>query len=60
MRTGFATHYTSHTFGWTHQLSDVLELRPEVGYYHSYDAKAFDLGKRNFLWMGGLDVVLRF
>jgi Putative beta-barrel porin-2, OmpL-like. bbp2 len=59
-RTGFASNYTSHTFGWTHQLSDVLALRPEVGYYHSYDAKAFDLGKRNFMWMGGLDVVLRF
>jgi len=59
-RSGFRTSYTSHTFGWTHQLSDVLELRPEVGYYHSYDAKAFDLGKRNYLWMGGLDVVLRF
>jgi len=59
-RTGFRTSYTSNTLGWTHQLSDVLELRPEVGYYHSYDAKAFDLGKRNFLWMGGLDVILRF
>ena len=59
-RSGFRTSYTSHTVGWTHQLSDVLALRPEVGYYHSYDAKAFDLGKRNYMWLGGLDVVLRF
>jgi len=59
-RTGFRTSYTSHTLGWTHQLSDVLAIRPEVGYYHSYDAKAFDLGKRNFMWLGGLDVTLRF
>jgi hypothetical protein len=59
-RTGFRTSYTSHTLGWTHQLSDVLAIRPEVGYYHSYDAKAFDLGRRNYLWLGGLDVVLRF
>ena len=59
-RTGFRSSYTSHTLGWTHQLSDVLAIHPEVGYYHSYDAKAFDLGRRNYLWLGGLDVVLRF
>jgi len=60
MRTGFATNYSSHTLGFTHQFNNVLAIRPEVGYYHSYDAKAFDLGKKNFLWMGGLDVILRF
>ena len=59
-RTGFPSHYTSHTIGWTHQLSDSIELRPEIGYYHSYDTKAFDLGRRNELWLGGLDVILRF
>jgi Putative beta-barrel porin-2, OmpL-like. bbp2 len=59
-RTGFKTNYSSHTLGFTHQFNNVLEIRPEVGYYHSYDAHAFDLGKRNFLWMGGLDVVFRF
>jgi hypothetical protein len=59
-RTGFPSHYTSHTVGWTHQLSDSIELRPEIGYYHSYDTKAFDLGRRNELWLGGLDVILRF
>jgi len=59
-RTGFKTTYSSHTLGWTHQLSDVLSLRPEVGYYHSYDAKAFDLGKKNYLWQGGLDMTVRF
>ena len=59
-RTGFATNYSSHTLGWTHQFSDVLALRPEVGYYRAYDAKAFDLGRRSDMWMGGLDVILRF
>jgi hypothetical protein len=43
-----------------HQFSDVLAIRPEVGYYHSYNAKAFDLGRRNHLLLGGLDVILRF
>ena len=60
MRTGFATNYSSHTLGFTHQFNNVLEIRPEVGYYHSYDARAFDLGKKNFLWMGGLDLIFRF
>jgi len=60
MRTGFATNYSSHTLGFTHQFNNVLEIRPEVGYYHSYDAKAFDLGKKDHLWMGGLDVIFRF
>jgi hypothetical protein len=59
-RTGFPSNYTSHTIGWTHQLSDSIALRPEIGYYHSYDAKAFDLGRRNELWLGGLDVIVRF
>src|SRR5882724_8419072 len=59
-RTGFPSHYTSHTIGWTHQLSDVFSIRPEVGYYHSYDEKAFDLGRRNYDWIGGLDATLRF
>lgn len=59
-RTGFPSTYTSHTIGWTHQLSDSIAIRPEVGYYHSYDAKAFDHGRRNYLWLGGLDVIVRF
>ena len=59
-RSGFASTYSSHTLGWTHQLSDVLAIRPEVGYYHSYNANAFDLGRKNFLWLGGVDVIVRF
>jgi len=60
MRTGFTTNYSSHTIGWTHQLSDSIAIRPEIGYYHAYDDKAFDLGRASHLLMGGLDVVLRF
>jgi hypothetical protein len=59
-RSGFATNYSSHTVGWSHQLSDSIAIRPEVGYYRSYDAKAFDLGRQHHLWMGGLDVIVRF
>jgi hypothetical protein len=59
-RSGFASKYTSHTIGWSHQLSDVLMIRPEVGYFHSYDAKAFDLGRKNYMWQGGIDLTVRF
>src|SRR5260370_11189004 len=57
---GFATNYSSHTVGFTYQLSPSIMVRPEVGYYHSYNAKAFDLGKRDYAVIGGLDVTLRF
>jgi hypothetical protein len=56
-RTGFATNYSSHTVGFTYQLSPSIMVRPEVGYYH---AKAFDLGKKDYTVIGGLDVTLRF
>ncbi len=45
-------NYTSHTIGWGHQLSDVIMIRPEIGYA---DAKAFDLGRKNYLWAGRVD-----
>jgi putative OmpL-like beta-barrel porin-2 len=59
-RSGFASTYSSHTVGWSHQLSDVFMIRPEIGYFHSYDAKAFDLGQKNYLWQFGMDVTMRF
>ncbi len=59
-RSGFASTYTSHSVGWSHMLSDVVMIRPEIGYYHSYDAKAFDRGNKNYLWQFGMDVTVRF
>ena len=59
-RSGFATNYSSHTIGLSHQFNKVLMIRPEFGYYHSYDVAAFDLGKRKDLFLGGLDVTIRF
>jgi hypothetical protein len=59
-RSGFASKYSSHTVGWSHQLSDVLMIRPEIGYYHAYDAKAFDLGRKNYIWQAGVDMTIRF
>jgi hypothetical protein len=59
-RSGFATNYSSHTIGISHQFNDVLMLRPEIGYYHSYNVPAFNLGKNNNLLMYGFDLTIRF
>ena len=59
-RTGFPSTYSSHTLGLSYQITDTLMVRPEIGYFHSYDAKAFDLGKKNFLWQAGVDMTVRF
>jgi hypothetical protein len=60
MRAGFRGNYTSHTIGWSHQFNDVVMIRPEVGYYRDWTKKAFDLGKRNGIALGGFDVIFRF
>jgi hypothetical protein len=49
-----------HTVGFTYQVSPSIMVRPEVGHYHSYNAKAFDLGKKDYTVIGGLDATLRF
>jgi hypothetical protein len=60
MRAGFAGHYTSHTIGLTHQLNDVVMIRPEAGYYRNWTNPAFDLGTEKSMWMVGVDMTLRF
>ena len=59
-RTGFATNYTSNTFGISHQFNDLVMIRPEIGFYHSWNVPAFDLGKKSNLLMYGFDFTVRF
>jgi hypothetical protein len=59
-RTGFASNYSSNTIGWTHNFSPTLSFRPEFGYYHAYDKKAFDRGRKGNLFLGGADMTFRF
>jgi hypothetical protein len=59
-RSGFATNYSSHTIGISHQFNDNVMIRPEIGYFHSYDVPAFDLGKNKNLLMYGFDLTIRF
>jgi hypothetical protein len=59
-RSGFPSNYSSHTIGLSHQFSDLVMIRPEIGFYHSYDVPAFDLGKNKNLLMYGFDFTIRF
>jgi hypothetical protein len=59
-RSGFATTYSSHTIGISHQFNDLMMIRPEIGFYHSYDVPAFNLGTTKNLFMYGFDFTIRF
>jgi hypothetical protein len=59
-RTGFKTSYSSTTLGLSHQFTQTMMVRPEIGYYHSYDVPAFDLGKHKDMLMLGCDFTIRF
>jgi hypothetical protein len=59
-RTGYATRYTSNTIGLTHWASQNIELRPELRYEHSYDANAYDAGRKNHQTTALFDVILHF
>jgi hypothetical protein len=59
-RSGFPTNYSSHAIALSHQFNDVLMIRPEIGFYHSYDVPAFDLGKKNSIIIYGFDLTFRY
>jgi hypothetical protein len=59
-RTGFPATYYEVTVGWQHWLSPQVELRPEIGYYHSNGAKAFNVGTKDFTWIGAGDLIWHF
>ncbi len=58
-RSGYATSYSSHTIGFSHQFNDLIMIRPEIGFYHSYDVPAFNLGTTKNLLMYGFDFTVR-
>jgi hypothetical protein len=60
MRSGFPGNYTSHTIGLSHNFNALFQVRPEIGYYRNWDNQAFDLGKKNGIWIYGFDMTLRF
>jgi hypothetical protein len=59
-RTGTAATYSNFSIGWQHWLSPQVEMRPEVGYYHSYGAKAFNDGTKNYTFLFAGDLIWHF
>ncbi len=68
-RTGTAanTKYFELTLGWQHWLSPQFEFRPEVGYWRSFDTKAFNgnpiagiAANKNYTVMGAMDAIIHF
>ncbi|HLI99985.1 MAG TPA: outer membrane beta-barrel protein [Bradyrhizobium sp.] len=66
-RTGAKTRYVEAGFGWQHWFSPQIEIRPEISYYKSLDAFAFNgnsnLGiapNKNFAVIGAADMIIHF
>jgi hypothetical protein len=59
-RTGTKATYFEFTVGWQHWLSPQVEMRPEIGYYRSNGANAFNGGTRNYTFIGAGDVIVHF
>ena len=69
-RTGTKTRYVEFGLGWQHWLSPQIELRPEVDYYKSLDANAFNgnfnalpvaiAPNKNYTWIAAMDLIWHF
>jgi hypothetical protein len=66
-RTGIRTEYVNISLGWQHWFSPQIEVRPEVGYYRSLSALAFNgnsaagiAPNKNYTILAAGDVILHF
>jgi hypothetical protein len=67
-RTGTKTRYVDFGIGWQHWFSPQIEVRPEVTYYRSLDAPAFNGNfnvpnmppTKNFALIGAADLIWHF
>ena len=66
-RTGTKTRYIETGIGWQHWFSPQIEIRPEVSYYKSLDAFAFNgnanfgiPNNKNFAIIGAADIIIHF
>ncbi len=66
-RTGTKSRYIDVAGSWQHWLSPQIEMRPEVAYYRSFDAAAFNgnpnagiAPNRNYAVIGAADLIIHF
>ena len=66
-RTGAKTRYSDFGLGWQRWFSPQVEIRPEVTYYRSWDAPAFNgnfnarptpiAPDKSYMWMASADLI---
>jgi hypothetical protein len=65
-RTGTKTRYSDFGLGWQHWFSPQVEIRPELTYYRSWNAPAFNARptpvppNKSYMWMASTDLIWRF
>jgi hypothetical protein len=72
-RTGTATRYTEVGLGWQHWFSPQVEVRPELTYYKSLNANAFNgncnqpnngqactPANKSYMWLASMDLIWHF
>lgn len=59
-RSGFPGTYTSHAVGFTYNITPLVQVRPEIGYYRNWCQVAFDNGTKRGMVLAGLDFTVRF
>jgi hypothetical protein len=59
-RSGFASTYTSHAIGLTHNFTPYFQIRPEIDYMRSWTVPAFNNGSRRNQFVCAFDCTLRF
>jgi hypothetical protein len=66
-RTGVRADYYEFTFGWQHWLSPQIEFRPEIGYWRSINALAFNgnpthgiAPDKNYTVLAAMDMIFHF
>jgi Putative beta-barrel porin-2, OmpL-like. bbp2 len=59
-RTGFATQYSEHSIGITWWPDKLITIRPELRFDHSYDTRAYNLGRDHNQFAFITDVIYHF
>jgi hypothetical protein len=59
-RTGTPATYYELSLGWQHWFSPQLEVRPEIGYWHSNGANTFNGGTKNWTFLAAGDTIFHF
>jgi hypothetical protein len=58
--TGAPVNYLEFTVSWQHFYSPQFEIRPEISYWHSDGAAAFNGGTKNDMFMLAMDAIVHF